>query len=279
MASSRRITTCNHDERESPLQQESPIKRRTIPPVDRMLDPQHGGHPSGALPLGEAPQTQRLPSQACIQGNMKFTNCGQVNIASNVSQSVGRQNTDGGPLLAAGDLVFENCDVVNILAPQDPMPSIPRRQSPSHRTMRRPVQSTREHQRQRPQRPEGMQSQVRSQDRPPGPPTSQLTQLNALPQALGQSYLPTGIPMQTQSYHPPPQFHMHDQYLPQAYHAGPSQAHIHVQEQPQPWPQTHYVGPTQTQVQRFDDPPHQAQQMNPRAYPNPLRIGLNDRVS
>jgi hypothetical protein len=170
-------------------------ERHTIPPAVRRLDPPDDEHAGDALPLREATQTQRLPSQACIQGNMKFTNCGQVNIASNASHLVGRQHTDGGPLLAAGELVFENCNEVNILAPQHATPSILRRPSPSHRTMRRPVQSTREHRRQRSERPEGMQSQVRSQGRPPAPPTPQLAQPNALPQAFGQSHLPTGIPM------------------------------------------------------------------------------------
>jgi hypothetical protein len=193
---------------------------------------------------------------------MKFTNCAQVNIASNVSRLVGGLPIDSGPLLVhtavAGDLVFEECKVVNILTPQDSMPQIQRRQSRSHRTMRRPVQSTREHRRPEPRRREETQGQFRSQGQPPAPPIPQHAQPNILPQNFGQSYLPMQIATQTQSYHPPPQIHTHDQYLSQAYHAGPNQAQVHAQIQPQAWPQAHSVGPTQTQVQNFYEPSQHA---------------------
>ena len=98
---------------------------------------QNSTQPSALLPLTGARQSQWSHPQARIQGNMRFTNCEQVNVASNVAQSGYSLPSDGGvpfaPTVLAGDLVFEGCKVVNILTPPGRMSSIQRRQHRSHR--------------------------------------------------------------------------------------------------------------------------------------------------
>ena len=115
-------------------------ERHRPPPVTRMHEPRDCARSNATLPLSETTQGQRSHPQAYIQGNVRFTNCGQVNITSNVASWGRCLRPDGGPLaplVVEGNLVFEGCKVVNILTPAGPIPYIQRRQNQSRRPRQR----------------------------------------------------------------------------------------------------------------------------------------------
>ena len=214
-------------------------------------------------------------AQACIQGNMRFTNCEQVNVASNVAQPGYSLPSDGGvpfaPTALAGDLVFEGCKVVNILTPPGQIPSIQKRQRRSHRPRQNcPQPQSRS--------PEVSQHQGPSQHPPPAPHVVQPSWPNAPLWTFAQPYPPIQLPMQPQSYDSALQSHTHDPSASQAYHAGPNQAPTHTQYQHQLWPQTHFQIQPQIQAQRFHDLTRQVQQnAHPQAYLHPLQESFGVR--
>jgi hypothetical protein len=230
-------------------------------PVARTHTPRDRAQRNATLPSSGATQGQPSQQQAYIQGYMRFTNCGEVNIGSNVAQSGGVLPSGGTPLIA-GDLVFEGCQVVNILTHTGPMPSTQRRQRPSHKPTRRPERLTRRRPQTQPQSPRTHQYQAPSQHLPPVPNFGQPTQPNAPLRTFAQPYPPPQPPTQPQSYGSTLQFHTHDPHHSQAYQAGSTQTQGHAQLQPQSWPQTHdphysqvyQAGPTQTQVTAQSQP-------------------------
>lgn len=239
-------------------------RRHRSSPVVGTPELQNGTHPS---------------AQACIQGNMRFTNCEQVNFASNIAQSGSNSPSNGGlsfaPTVVAGDLVFEGCKVVNILTRPDKKRSIQKRQRRSH--------SSRQNCSQPQYRAPGFpHHQGPLQHPPPDSHVVPPSRPNASLWTFAQPYPPTQLPTQPQGYGWALQSHMHDPNTSQAYHAGPNQAPTHTQYQHQQWPQSHFHIQPQTQAQRFHDLTRQVQQVvsdiHPQAYSHPHRRVLGSGI-
>lgn len=177
-------------------------------PIVCTSETQNVALPNATLPPSGAIQGQPSHPRAYIQGSMRFTNCGQVNIASDLSQSEGTSTPENGllfaPTLIVGDLVFEGCESVNILTLPDPVISVQKRQRRSHRPTRRPEKPTRSRPQpqQQSQSPRVHQYQAPSQHPPPAPPMVQPSQPEAPLRTFAQPYPPTQLPPQPQSYGP-----------------------------------------------------------------------------
>lgn len=246
-------------------------ERRTPSSAARKYEPRDRARCNATLPLNEATQGQPSHPQVHIRGNMRFTNCDQMNIGSHVASWEGISGPDGGllaPLVVEGDVVFEGCKVVNILTPPTPIPAVQRLQNRSHRPRQRRPEP-------QPHSPRVPQHRIPLQHPLPAPPVVQHSQPKPPLRTFAQPHPPTQLPTQPQSYGSTLQFHTHDPNHSQAFHAGPSQAHTHAQPQHQQWPQTHFNVPPQSQAQVFHDLSRNVQQIVsgvlPQAYPHPPR--------